>query len=337
MTEENLGEVWRHGTYIYPYACHETERDLCKLELASLFEFGTGREDGNCSDKGTDRGQYVESGKIIEPDRSPFIALRVDIGMKASTLEELLDRLDHLRLNGRSFKVMYLKCGTVRSYDEQRALERLVGSRIKGRAEMKTPDVLFGLLASDQGWQLGICRQGSRPWLEHKHKPSNYSTGLSATLARSLVNIAVPQPAGIQMIDPCCGMGNVLIEALSMGIDIVGVEINPLAVQGARKNLNYFGYGNPGLVTLGDMNDVLEHYDAAILDMPYNLCSVLPERDKLKMLMSLRRMSSRAVIVTTEEIEAWLPICGWQVKEYASVDKGSFRRHVWLCEESNAN
>ncbi|MBU5671848.1 TRM11 family SAM-dependent methyltransferase [Paenibacillus brevis] len=332
LTEYELGEQWRAGVCIYPYACHESERDLCRLELSSLFEAGTDSTlfSSRFEAKSGSRN-YIQSLKIIAPDRSPFISMRVDIGLQTPTLEELLEQAEHLTLNERSFKIMYLKCGEMRSYEEQREMERLVGRRIQGKAEMRSPDLLFGLLASEEGWQLGICRQGLRPWLTHKHKPSNYSTGLPATVARSLVNIAVPEPEEIKVIDPCCGMGNVMIEALSMGIDIVGVDINPLAVQGARKNLSFFGYDPAALVKLGDMNEVREHYDSAILDMPYNLCSVLPESDKLNMLTSLGQISSRAVIVTTEEIADLLPGCGLRAIGYASLDKGSFRRHIWLC------
>lgn len=332
ITEYELGEHWHMAVCIYPYACHESERDLCRLELSSLFEARTDRRlfSSRFEERSGSRN-YIQSLKIIDPDRSPFISMRVDIGLRASSLEELLEQAGHLTLNGRSFKIMYLKCGELRSYEEQREMERLVGRRIQGKAEMKSPDLLFGLLASEEGWQLGICRQGHRPWLAHKHKPSNYSTGLPATVARSLVNIAVPELEGIKVIDPCCGMGNVMIEALSMGIDIVGVDINPLAVQGARKNLSFFGYDPAAAVKLGDMNEVREHYDAAILDMPYNLCSVLPESDKLKMLTSLGEISSRAVIVTAEEIADLLPGCGLEAVDYAALDKGSFRRHVWLC------
>lgn len=329
--DDELGEHWHLLTHIYPYACHESERELCRLELSSLFGAEAVSALVNSIGEAPERSRYyIESSRRLAPERSPFISMRVDMGIRTGSLEELLEQVEFLTLNERSFKIVYLKCGMERSYEEQRQLERQVGQRVKGRAEMKSPDLCFGLLASEEGWQLGICRQGPRPWHAHKHKPSNYSTGLSATAARSLVNIAAPIPEGIKMIDPCCGMGNVMIEALSMGIDIAGVDINPLAVQGARNNLDFFSYA-PELVRIGNMNEVCQHYDAAILDMPYNLCSVLPEDDKRKMLTSLGGMSSRAVIVTTEEIADLLPECGLQVIDYATLEKGSFRRHIWLC------
>lgn len=52
------------------------------------------------------------------------------------------------------------------------------------------------------------------------------------------------------------------------------------------------------------MNELQDLYDAAILDMPYNLCSVLPDAEQRSMLVSLRRLAKRAVIVSTEWVES---------------------------------
>ncbi|MDF2834615.1 MAG: methyltransferase, partial [Paenibacillus sp.] len=150
--------------------------------------------------------------------------------------------------------------------------------------------------------------------------------------ARALVNIAVgPSPAGMTFLDPCCGMGTVLVEALSMGIDAEGVEINPLAARGARINLEHFGYSGR-LVTKGDMRQWSGHYDAAILDMPYNLCSVLPSKEQSVMLKALRGLADRAVVVTTENIVSRLVEAGFVVIREAKLSKGTFTRFISVVE-----
>ena len=58
------------------------------------------------------------------------------------------------------------------------------------------------------------------------------------------------------------------------------------------------------------MNELEGSYDAAILDMPYNLCSVLPDEDQRVMLTSLRRLAKRAVVVSTEWVEEHLLAAG---------------------------
>lgn len=96
-----------------------------------------------------------------------------------------------------------------------------------------------------------------------------YSTALSTRVARAVANIAIPHPKGVRAIDPCCGIGTVLVEALSMGINIVGRDINPRVVLGSRKNIAHFEL--EGTVEIGPIAEVVDDYDVAIIDMPYNL------------------------------------------------------------------
>ncbi|GGF85932.1 methyltransferase [Paenibacillus aceti] len=311
------------GRYIYPFACHETERDLCRMELQALFGQTVGPH------------TIVDTTLRIDPSRSPFFSMRMDVVVSEADWEELLEQAAALEIGDHTFKVKYIKDGDPCSYEQQRQFERLVGNVIRGQAEMRTPDLIYGLLVRDGRWTLGRCYPARSIWLEHKHKPQNYSTGLSTAVARALVNIAAPQPAGRRMIDPCCGMGNVLIEALSMGIQIVGRDINPLAIQGARTNLHYFGYDSEGLVEIGDMNEIQGHYDAAILDMPYNLCSVLPRHERIRMLESLKRFSGRSVIVSSEPLEEEIREVGLEIIDQGQVAKGSFVRNVWLCRSES--
>lgn len=306
--------------YIYTYACHENERRLCEMELTALFGHSPNTEG------------YIATDKRMDPSRSPFISYRIDILLTGGDPGSVTLQAAELDLQGATFKVVCIKRGGMLafSYEEQRELERQIGSRIRGKADMRTPEVTFGLMLIDGNWLLGICHAAESVWLRHKSKPRNYSTGLSTAVARALVNIAVPEPYAVKAIDPCCGMGNVLIEALSMGIDIVGRDINPLAVRGARINLCHFGYGDDR-VSLGDLNEVGELYDAAIVDMPYNLCSVLSPVERGEMLRSIRRFSQRTVIVSTEQLEKEIVDAGFRIHDYGTVSKSSFVRHIWVC------
>lgn len=317
-----MQQTERSSRYIYPFACHETERDLCRMELQALFGYAVDPV-----------GPYpfVDTPILIDPSRSPYLSLRMDVLISEVSWEELLRQAAELELNNRTFKVKYIKNGDPRSYEEQRQMERQVGSIIRGKVEMRTPDLIYGLLSHNGHWTLGSCHSARSVWLEHKHKPQNYSTGLSTAVARALVNIAAPQPDGQHLIDPCCGMGNVLIEALSMGIDIVGRDINPLAIKGARVNLHYFGYDSKSLVEIGDMNEIEDSYDAAVLDMPYNLCSVLPRDERIRMLTSLKRISVRSVIVSSEPLKEEIREAGLMIMDQGEIHKGSFIRNVWLC------
>ncbi|WP_221468975.1 TRM11 family SAM-dependent methyltransferase [Cohnella nanjingensis] len=305
--------------YVYTYACHEDERELCELEWRTLFDL---RGDAP-------KDQYVCSPISIDPRRSPFMKRRLEIRWEGSSLEELEREADAMSPDERSFKLIYVDTAVKLRYEDRLALERRVGARLRGRVDMRRPERLLGITQLEDRWVFGEVVESEAVWLRHNRKPRSYSTALSTRVARAIANIAVPAPEGVRAIDPCCGIGTVLIEARSMGIDIVGNDVNPLAVRGARMNLAHFGY--PATVTLGDVRALSGSYDAAVLDMPYNRCSVAPPEEQLEMIASLRRLAERAVILTTEPIEPLIVHAGFAIQESCAIPKGSFVRHVHVC------
>ncbi|SEC47655.1 RNA methyltransferase [Paenibacillus sp. GP183] len=303
-------------SYVYTYICHEDERPLCELELRRLF--------GKAPS-----ASFVESSKAIEPSRSPFIKMRLAVMVEGGNRRDIAEWVKQLNLEGNTFKIVFVECDSSVDYSEQRAIEREIGLHIRGRAEMRTPQRQFGIAKLGSRWVFGALTKSEAIWLHHNEKPQHYSTALSTRVARAVANIAVPDPQGIQAIDPCCGIGTVLIEALSMDMDIVGYDLNPLAVRGARVNLAHFGL--PNVVNLGDIRKIEGAYDVLILDLPYNLCSVLPSEDQLDMLIAARRLSRLAVVVSTEEIDSALELSGFMIMDRCTVKKGSFARQVCVC------
>jgi len=313
--------------YLYEITSHEEERGLCLLEARSLL--------------GTDsRYNLIRSREEVESGRSPFIKNRIRVMFESDNLEELAETAGkNVELDGATFKVTAIDNDDPREdgkfdYARKRELEREVGFRIRGKADMRAPEREFGFARFGGRWLFGELRRGNADWRKHRDQPRSYSTALSHRVARSVVNVAVPRIGeNVRAIDPCCGIGTVLLEAMSMGIGIVGREINPLAAVGARENLSFYGYGSSESVTLGDMRDITDHYDVAILDMPYNLCSVLPEREKLEMLRAARRFADRVVVVTLEEMDSVVREAGFEIVDRCAVVKGNrFAREVLVCE-----
>lgn len=314
--------------FIYTYAHHEEEADLAQLELRTLFGFAPA-------------GGFIidtdETRTPLTPSRSPFIKRRIDVIAESEHLEGtngLLQQLRSIALDERTFKVVFSACDEPFTFEEKRQLERLAGAAITGKAEMRKPDVQFGLAKLNGRWYFGTSEDNEAFWLVHQAKPQNYSTALNTRTARAIVNIAAGRgnedSSAIRLVDPCCGMGTVLIEALSMGLSIEGFDSNPLAVKGARVNLAHFGYSD--CVKLADMRLLHGSYDAAIMDMPYNLCSVLPEDESISMLRSLRKLAKRAVVVTTMPIDVQLEQTKWTKFDEAIVRKGAFTRYVTVVE-----
>jgi 16S rRNA G966 N2-methylase RsmD len=269
------------------------------------------------------------------PGRSPFIRERLDVRYEADTLEQLAARIEGLPTEGRTFKISCIKNRAAPDYAQQRLIERRLGAVIRGKADMRQPELLFGVVQAQAGgsWLFGVLQQHESVWLRHQAKPRSYSTALSTRTARAVVNIALPysgqELAGKRLYDPCCGMGTVLIEALSMGIPAAGSDLNPLAVMGARANLAHFGYQET--IRVQDIAEVEGSYDAVVVDLPYNLCSVSPLEEQQRILEQARRLSRRAVLVTTEEIEELVLAAGFTVQDSCQIPKGKLVRKVLLC------
>ncbi|WP_312470352.1 RNA methyltransferase [Neobacillus sp.] len=308
-------------TYIYTYACSEDERSLCALEMRSLF--------GKVS-----HSNVLESFVKVDPSRSPFIKERIGVIYEAESLADLCQQVEALQLSGATFKVTYVKNnGQTKSenegFEKRRAIEREIGLHVNGKADLRHPDRLFGVMHVNGRWVFGEHVKSEAVWFLHQKKPNGYSTALNTRVARAVVNIAIPNPTGIKAIDPCCGIGTVLVEARSMGIDIVGSDRNRLILPGARENMAHFGL--IGEINLADIRDITNHYDVAIIDLPYNLCSVITPEEQLEILQSARVFADKVVVVTVEPVDEILIKAGFSIIDRAVAKKGLFIREVIVC------
>ncbi|TMV48044.1 RNA methyltransferase [Paenibacillus mesophilus] len=310
-----------HPVFLYTYACHEDEISLCNLELRSLFA--------------ADTPPHILLSHIrIDPSRSPFIKERIEVIYEGGSLSDITEQVAGLQLSGATFKVIFVKRSDMDSpgradYAEQRAIEREVGSHMNGKADVRHPDRQFGIASLGGRWYFGHYERSRYVWLHHMKKPRSYSIALPTRAARAIVNIAVPHPPGIRAIDPCCGIGTVLVEALSMGIDIVGRDINPLVVRGARENIAHFGL--TGRVELGSIADITGSYDSAIVDMPYNLVSKVTPEEQLFILRHARRIAGKAVLVSTQPMDGMIANAGFIIADRCVARKGSFARYITVC------
>jgi len=305
--------------YIYNYACYEEERPLCALEMRSFFGVES-------------QSAILESPIKIDPSRSPFIKGRIAVIYEGKSYENLLKQVAGLQVNGATFKVVYVKNGESieAGFETRRAMEKEIGLHINGKADIHHPKRLFGVMNVNDRWFFGDYMTSESVWFHHQQKPHSYSTALNTRVARAIVNIAIPEPKGIKAIDPCCGIGTVLVEALSMGIDIVGSDKNPLILSGTRENIAHFGFS--GEVKLANIHDVTNQYDVAIIDLPYNLCSVISPDEQLEILQSARRIAKKVLVVTVEPINEILITAGFCIMDHAFVKKGSFNREVIVCK-----
>ena len=313
-----LGE----NKYIYIYGYREKERDLCKMEMRSFFNVDT---DFN----------YLMSHIAIEPSRSPFIQNRLEILYEGTNLDTIKQFAKGIALDpNQTYKVVSLNTldfNTTKKIPhlKRREVERDIALIIDGEPDLKNPHIEFGVVLIEETWYFGIIKKGEAVWLKHQTKPNNYSTALSTKMARAIVNIAIPFPHSIRAIDPCCGIGTVVIEALSMGIQMEGRDINHFVCKGSRENIAYFGL--EGKITLGPIRDITEHYDVAIIDLPYNLFTHASERDQFDILQCARSIADTVLVVTVETIDHLIKEAGFKIIDRCVAPKQNFSRQVLLC------
>lgn len=311
----------RKPAFIYTYACRKDEISLCALEMRSFF--------------GVEASEQIFKSPIqIDPSRSPFIRERIDIMFEGDTLEDIYDQVHQVLVGDATFRVLFVKTNDLHisakvEYVKRRAIEREIGLRIEGEADIQSPELLFGIVPLGGRWYFGPYDKNKAVWFHHMKKPRNYSIALTTRIARAAANIAVPNPVGIKAIDPCCGIGTVLVEALSMGIDIVGRDINPFIARGARQNIAHFGLNCE--VTLGAIENITSHYDVAIIDMPYNLFSSTTPEEQHSILQHARRIASKVIVITIETIDVMIESVGFTIADRCVAKKGMFSRQILVC------
>lgn len=308
--------------YLYTYGYRGDEAELCRLEMRSFF---------GCDTASNVLVSHVE----INPSRSPFIRERLHILFEGESMENICQATSKLQTHGETFRVISLNDTALdsnekMSHSQRRAVERQIGLTINAEPDLEHPDILYGVVTLASRWYFGELVQGEAVWLKHQQRPQEYSTALSTKVARAIVNIAVPQIEGVRVIDPCCGIGTVLIEALSMGIQILGRDMNWFVTSGSRENIAHFGYN--GEVQLGKIEEIQDQYDVAIIDMPYNVFTHSSLESQLSIVSSARRIANRAVIVTVESLDEVILGAGFQIVDRCIIKKGNFTRQVIVCE-----
>ncbi|SEN71696.1 Putative RNA methylase family UPF0020 [Amphibacillus marinus] len=320
-----MTELYPQATeYLYTYTHALEESSLCALEQRALF--------------GLESDNIIRSKLSIDPSRSPFIKGKLSILFSGTSVPEIAGQVDQIDLRDQTFKVRFIKINDLSkeqkiAFVDQRMIEKEIGWRIIGTAKMKDPDILFGIVPFEGRWYFGTYQESKPIWHHHVIKPQEYSTAISTRLARAVVNIAVPNPSGLRIIDPCCGIGTVLVEALSMGINIVGSDRNPLVVNGSRENIAYFNYN--GIVEVKDIADEESYYDVAIIDMPYNLYSQATTEEQVAIIKHAKRIANKAVIITIENMDNEIAQAGFIITDRCVANKGKkglFSRQVIVCE-----
>lgn len=305
--------------YFYFINCSDMEKELCEMEMKSIFNK-------------VPKEKYLFSQKNFNPSRSPFIKLKINIIYIKDTLKEIVDNIKEDKLCYDDFKVNYIKSedGDI-SYKERLNAVKEIGFVVTGFPDIHNPKVELAITKVKDKWIFGELIKNDFKWQRHNDKPHSYSNAIPLRMARALVNIAIGDNENLKLIDPCCGVGTVVIEALDLGIDIKGYEISKAIACNARNNIEFLGY-NRDIITSGDMHTINEAFDVAIVDIPYGLYSPITLKEQVDIINTSRRIARKLVIITFEDMDNLIIAAGFKILDKCYMTKGSMKRQITICE-----
>lgn len=304
--------------YFYALNYPKYEEELCEMEMKYLF-----------NEEATNK--YVFSDRDIKSSRSPFIKEKISVKYVEETLEDIVKKIVEDKISYEQFKVCYIKIeGGDVEYKERLQSIREIGLVVNGQSEMYNPEVLLGVTKIEGKWIFGEYEKNDYEWHIHDKKPNSYSNSLGLRLSRALVNIAVEDNINCKLVDPCCGVGTVVIDALSMGVNVKGYEINKPIARNAKENLAFFGYEN--VITTGDMRCIDEKFDVAIIDLPYGVFSPTTVEEQTDIITTARRIADKLVLVTFEDMDNIIKEAGFEIVDRCIVSKGKFIRYINICK-----
>ena len=307
-----------NGSFIYFINYQDNERELCKMEMRCLFN----REINE---------KYFFSDIDINASKSPFIKSKIKIIYSDEFLDRMVRKIKEDNLSYDDFKVSYVKSeqGDVK-YEDRLEATRKIGFVVNGYPDMHKPRNPLAVTKINGLWIFGEYERNDFKWQKHNDKPYSYSNALGLRMARALVNIAMKDNEEGTLIDPCCGVGTVVIEALDLGIKVKGCEISKQIAYNARENVEFLGYLRDTIVCY-DMHKIKDKYDSAIIDIPYGLFSPVTLEEQKAIIHTARNICEKMVIVTFEDMEKFIVEAGFSVIDKCVVPKGNFKRHILVC------
>jgi tRNA (guanine10-N2)-dimethyltransferase len=273
----------------------------------------------------------------IDPTVSPFIKCRLTLISTSESYPELLKSIKDENIHREGFNVEYLILdGDLTEFSERREKQNDVGHCIEGEPDFITPAITYAICTIRKTWYFGVLEKHNPDWHKHKKKPRSFSNSISMTIAKTLVSLASKGNKNNQLLDGCCGVGTIMLEACCSGFNIEGCDINWKACSHSRENLTHYNYS--AQVYCSDINDLTTPYDAVIIDLPYDLYSYSNEEITDNIIASAAKLSHRVVIVSIIDIEEIIKKSGLIVSDICTVQKkgkSKFVRNIWICEKEN--
>lgn len=308
--------------HIYTFKYDSHHHELCKLESRHLFNEEL-------------KDNLLFSNITVLPSISPFIKNRFQILLNFESYAELINAIKNQNIQEEGFKAEYLVlAGDETNYTERLKKLRDVGMSIEGEPDYYHPSIIYSICHFNNRWYFGVLTKNDTSWHQHKQKPCSFSNSISMYIAKTLVSVASQGVGSRQLLDACCGVGTVMLEACYSQFNIDGCDISSTACEYTKENLAHYNYS--AIVFPLDIQGLDKTYDAAIIDLPYNLYAYSDDGITSHIITSTANLTSRIVIVSLSNIQTIIETAGLQIVDFCTVEKrgtSKFTRNIWVCEK----
>jgi len=175
--------------------------------------------------------------------------------------------------------------------------------------DLENPKHRFGVVLDASagyvawGWMVGQG-PGKQGWaaMRANKRPFFRPVSLEPRLARAAVNIAAGTRDGY-VVDPMCGTGGILIESALTKRPTLGIDFDPIMVDGAKENLDWAGVRAEVRRDDATQFELPENLAAVVVDPPYGRNSQGDEtllEDTLKNICRQQQQCSLVVILPCE-------------------------------------
>lgn len=272
------------------------------------------------------RGRIAYAPHAVDIARSAFLRQCVSIEAHGPDLATMLDDCRRQEVAYERFRLRLLRPPPQVDVHSQQVILQ-VANAITGRPDLTNPQVQLAVVAMQDRWLLGrIISTGLNRWLSGIERPIHFSSALPQRFSRALVNlVAAP---GDTLIDPCCGIGTPLMEALEAGVMAFGADNNAKMLRGLAQNLAHLGF--PLRLFRADARQLAGNFDAAVVDFPYGRNLLLDKHLARDLLLALRQTVKRAALVAAAPMDEVLQETHFDILRRATVPKGQLVRHVYV-------
>ena len=303
-------------THFCVLSATEPEQDIALAELWAL--------------SGVDGvGRVVRVPRPVDVGRAAYATTCAELLAHGPSPQSISEQLAVTRPTFERFRVTLLTLPPRPGISSQRAIVE-AAKHVYGSVDVRTPLSELLLVGTAHEWHFGrIVSRATKSYIAHEHKPHQFSSALPARVSRAMANLAA-QP-GDALIDPCCGVGSILLEAWAAGMSAVGGDLNPKLAGMTRANLLHFG--RPPWVCVADASTPWAKADAVVTDLPYGRQSPRTAQLYERLLANFPSLAPRLALVTAADVEDALVEAGYDVLRMVEVPKhDGFTRRICLAQ-----